>query len=603
MATKAAKNPWTKAQRAKLTAILRPNPNDPPDFIPTVAQAWAATGIDGAPPSKWTPEVERSLVERAWNGEARIDPVMHFLVATRGLEPAIAIVRRVLDPKGTRLGYGWFRRHLYVADEATFARVRALLTSTWHTLAFSTRASLAFTLSRDPSLGRGLVDALPKGPFDEFGRLMVAVGDAALARRIVGASRGKVQGFYDSFDLVEAYGGDAAPLLQGVLARFNGKDALRKPIEQALRLAVALAGQGVGAATAAPVASPVAATPVTSPVAAAPVTAAPVAAPVGAPAVATPAAATPIAAPVAASAEPPLPQEALYDFDEIALAGTFAKLDPRVIDLRLRARRLRKVGTPSRRTRALFAGAGASPELRRKAKERGIPVFGEAELEGLLATPLYRFRERFKAIVEDSLGYAAIHSWWIGAPATDAELAAAEASLGAPLDPALRAFYSQCNGVQLRADLEDPPDSGSHPTPKPRALPWNDVGSPYKGKLGQGTAGVVAILALDELVKTRGYGRNPIDAGRSERVKVGRRAVPMRTFLENMYLLDGWYDYYPVALFCDRERRSFEVMVGDDHGAVWDDPDAEGFEAYLESALDGSFMGRRHGRRRFRRAT
>ncbi|HEU4535855.1 MAG TPA: SMI1/KNR4 family protein [Polyangiaceae bacterium] len=296
-------------------------------------------------------------------------------------------------------------------------------------------------------------------------------------------------------------------------------------------------------------------------------------------------------------------EEASYNFQEVVVAGSFAKLAPDVIDTRLRVRRLRRAGTPTRLTRAFFAGAGAKPELLRKAQERGVPTFGEAELERLLATPFYRFRERFEAVVRGALDYT-LQAWWVGAPATEAELAAAEAALGAPLDPALRAFYSQCNGVQFRADLGKAKASGRGPAklPEPQALPWDVVGSPYGGKLGRGTGGVVAILALDELVKSRGYGRSPDSAGDGERVTVGRRAVPMRTFLENMYLLDGWYDYYPVALFCDRQRQSFEVVVGDDHGAVWNDPDAESFESYLESALASLFLERRHGKRTFRRA-
>lgn len=550
MATKAAKTPWTKAQRAKLTAILRPDPSDPPDFIPSAAQAWSATGFGGEPPAEWTPEVERSLVDRAWNSDAGIEPLVHFLVAARGLEPAIDILRRVRDPDGTVLGYTKFRRHLYAADEATFTRVRALLTSTWDALDFWTRLGRAFALSRDPGLARPLIEALPTEHYD-LGLLMVAVGDATLARRALEAWPGKLDSFAECFDLVEALGGDAVPLLQGVLDRFKGKAVFRKPVEQALKLAAALPGRSDGAG----------------------------------------------AVVVAAPTGPSLPDEASYDFEEVVVAGTFAKLDPDVIDLRLRARKLRRVATPSPRTRGFFAGAGAKAELRRKAEERGVPIFGEAELERLLATPLYRFRERFKAVVDQALAFT-VHSWWIGTPASEAEISAAEAALGVPLDPALRAFYSQCNGVQLRSDRSAAPG----PTPEPRALPWGTVGSPYAGEFGQGTAGVVAILALDELVKSRGYGRSPTDATSDERVKIGRRTVPMRTFLENMYLLDGWYDYYPVALFCDRERRSFAVVVGDDHGAVWDDPDVESVESYLESAIDRVFMERRHGKRQFRRS-
>lgn len=554
---KPAKTPWTKAQRSKLTAILQAHPNDPPDFVPTAAQAWSATGLGGEPPSVWTPALERSLIDRAWDGDADLDALVHFLVAARGLEVAIATIRRVRDPEGELLDYSWFRRHLQAADDGTFARVRELLTAKWDALGFSTRVGLAFTLSRDPSLARGLVEALPDDPF-HVGPLMVAVGDATLARRALEASSGKLLAFTECFDLVEALGGDAAPLLQGVLDRFDGKAVNRKPIEQALKLASALPRSE----------------------------------------------ATLAAAPVAKPTRPALPEEAIYEFDEVVVAGSFKDLDADVIDLRLRVRGLRRAGTPGPRTRGYFEGADANPALRGKAAARGVPIFGEADLERLLATPLYRFRERFAAMVAEALADSAytVHAWSIGAPATAAELAAAEAAIGAPLDPGLRAFYSQCNGVQLRADVAEPAGSGARQTLAARPLAWGTVGSPYTGELGGGTAGVVAILALDELIKTRGYGRDPASAGSDERVKIGRRALPMRTFLANMYLLDGWYDYYPVALVCDPQRGSFSVVVGDDHGAVWDDPDPESFERYLESALGASFWERPHGRRRFRRA-
>ena len=114
---------------------------------------------------------------------------------------------------------------------------------------------------------------------------------------------------------------------------------------------------------------------------------------------------------------------------------------------------------------------------------------------------------------------------------------------------------------------------------------------------------MVAILSLDELVKTRGYGRKPADVSPGAQVTIGRRKIPTRTFVENMVLLDGWYDYYPVALFHDRERHTFQVVIGDDHGAVWDDPSPESFESYLEAALGAGFIERARGKHRFRRTT
>ena len=76
----------------------------------------------------------------------------------------------------------------------------------------------------------------------------------------------------------------------------------------------------------------------------------------------------------------------------------------------------------------------------------------------LIATPLFRFRQDLTRVIErelDSPG-TSVTTWYVGPPATEAQLSAAEAAFGVPLDPALRAFYTQCDGAQFRCDDTQP---------------------------------------------------------------------------------------------------------------------------------------------------
>ena len=561
---KPAKTPWTKAQRGRLSAILHPSPNDPPDFILSAEDAWSRTGF-GKLPATWTKDLEKSVVERALRADTDVmTPLVAYFVATRGVEGALVAITDASDPERRFDGYGLFRRYVATLDDATFARVREWMLYRWDELPWMTKVSRAFVLSRDPSIARALFESSPEIP-SITGALMVAVGDPSLAARVLEASEGVAFALPESFDLVEAYGAAAEPLLAGVLERFAGKGASRKPVEDALKLARALAAS-----------SPAEGREPAKPIV------------------------------VAAKAGPSFPEEADYGLMDVVVAGSFHLPDD-IVRARLRARGLQDAAkTPSRSTKAYFEGAGAKPALREKAEKHKVPVFGEAELRQLIATPLFRFRERATEHIERELEspFSAVATWYVGPPATEAQLAAAEAALGVPLDPALRALYAQCNGLQLRYDSSFSASSAEVPKAEPQKLApekrsWGDVGTSI-GKLGNGTGGVVSILPLDELVRSRSFGADPSE-GRGRTVQLGKRKVDLERFRENLYVFDFWYDFYPVALHVDRERGAYEIVIGDDHGAVWDDPDVESVETYLERVAETFGAERAHGKRFFQR--
>jgi len=64
---------------------------------------------------------------------------------------------------------------------------------------------------------------------------------------------------------------------------------------------------------------------------------------------------------------------------------------------------------------------------------------------------MIRIREAFDACISELQAHSqiAITHRWLGARATDEELARVEAAMG-PLPSDVRAFYKQCNGAQLR---------------------------------------------------------------------------------------------------------------------------------------------------------
>ncbi|MCB9614618.1 MAG: hypothetical protein H6721_02960 [Sandaracinus sp.] len=542
---KAPKNPWTKAQRAQLSAILHPNPNDPPDFLPTAEVAWAKTGFEM--PAEWNEDADRDVIERAQDATDDVSTALtDYFVASRGLEAALATYTCMFER--SNLGFDDFRKHCYAADEATFARVRTWLTEDWDDLSFGTKVARAFVLSRDPSVAASLIDPMPEWSFVS-GAALVAVGDPTLAAKILGASPAKAWGIREVFDLVEMYGGAAQPLIAELLARFEGKAAGRKPFEQAMKLAAALAESSDAPAVALEV--------------------------------------------PAAVAGPTLPEEADYKGIQAVVAGKF-DLPDELVRARLAARGIwTSAKTPAKQSAAYFEGEGAKPDLRAKAEKHGVPIFGPAEVATLLATPLFRFRERIEARIRSELdGVLDVATWYVGEPADAARLDAAEKTLGV-LDPTLRALYAQCDGLQLRSDWSK---ELTRQKLEPTLRSWGDVGDSSGGELGRGSASTLAILPLNELLESQSFFGDPKD-GRGREVQIGRRRVDLEYFLRNAYLFDFWYDYYPVALFVDRERGESWVVFGDDHGAVWDDPDAQSVESYLERLSVHGLGGRSRGKR------
>jgi hypothetical protein len=128
-------------------------------------------------------------------------------------------------------GLDWLRRHSDGAD-ATALR--------------GERAEVAFVLARDPSLAHELVrEALADSHYTHYGSLFGSITDLALARAFVDryAMVLDLDGALVALDVVEAFGRDAAEMMDKILAARGGRKPTLKPfyksrLEAARKLAL-----------------------------------------------------------------------------------------------------------------------------------------------------------------------------------------------------------------------------------------------------------------------------------------------------------------------------------------------------------------------------
>jgi hypothetical protein len=210
-------------------------------------------------------------------------------------------------------------------------------------------------------------------------------------------------------------------------------------------------------------------------------------------------------------------------------------------------------------------------------------------------SPLSNYRTRFEKMVERLRAHPdiALLNFHMAEPVSAATLASVKKKLTVPLDPAIAAFYRQCDGLSLRWI------SKRHPDYEPkrmkfssRRLSWRDV-----VKTDGEEDGCVCILPLEQaLVKMDWKGRINFDTDTDEDpVEFGRQSYGSATFNRAVRPFD-WFNFYNMMGFLLLPgSASLPVVMGSDHGVCWTDSRTTDFASYLETVLAhyGSVMARR----------
>jgi uncharacterized protein YjbI with pentapeptide repeats len=179
--------------------------------------------------------------------------------------------------------------------------------------------------------------------------------------------------------------------------------------------------------------------------------------------------------------------------------------------------------------------------------------------------------ERMNAMVDELRAHEGIvvHHFVVGEPASEQELLDAEASLGWPLPPALRAFYAAHNGIALAWGFEDAEEE----VPEPFEFP--DYGTP---------PGMVNLLPVGDAWSKSWEADshvNEVDDSLQEKLF---GAVPDPLPPVGAVVVDNYSKWSHGDLVLGGPDGGL-MIVSSDHGAEMDSSDGLPFDAYLEMIL------------------
>jgi hypothetical protein len=280
----------------------------------------------------------------------------------------------------------------------------------------------------------------------------------------------------------------------------------------------------------------------------------------------------------------------------IAVTGTFSFADRDLMETRINSQGA--IFTGNKTFDILLVGSKPTAHKVTAAKAKNVTIIKEEEANKLFGTPLASYVSRLVEVVKKTCeaNKARLLYKYIGEPATEKEITEVEAKLGFPLDPALRAFYQQANGISLgyrgpvKGETKEPPqkeplDINFFLDSVSREPVWQAKPGTYK------FAATMNIPKLQDLFKGNNFtGMLVQDAG-SDKLKIGRKTYAAKDFYSNLFLFDGIYGYQPVFIHVDKKQT--QVVVGHDHGVCFTDVPPSGVEAYLESAITERLMYRR----------
>lgn len=231
---------------------------------------------------------------------------------------------------------------------------------------------------------------------------------------------------------------------------------------------------------------------------------------------------------------------------------------------------------------------GAFDDCIRAARERGALIAEGDVASEVVGAPLFveRLTGRLKNMGQKNDKNRALKYWHVGEPATPAALAAAEARIGMPLDPALRRLYEQANGLTFGYRSFQKRDKIADRVVTRVPGPYTSelfLGPSYAHDLWDGEPGTVTACTLNippiEELFTR---HRLLDVVSNGPVKVGSKTCAAEEASKRLFLFDAHNAYSPVFLYLDREANTMELVVGSDYGVSFGDFPSCSVGTYLD---------------------
>ncbi len=232
-------------------------------------------------------------------------------------------------------------------------------------------------------------------------------------------------------------------------------------------------------------------------------------------------------------------------------------------------------GEAGRSTGLLDMAEAVSPPLAR------VPVDARpcaAILAGMLERYVQRFTASVKALGADRRVRIVKLQTFPGLKPK--EIKAWEASRGLSLDPALRAFYGQTNGLMLRWILEEADEQRAWV----ERVPAEETGWDYAVGDYPQDQGVVLLRPLDELTAPGFWAEGELEDEFPEEIAIDRVTMTEGEQRQRVLAWDLW-SYSSFATLLPRADGPWVVLHGSDHGATFFDDRPTDVETYLEFVL------------------
>jgi hypothetical protein len=191
---------------------------------------------------------------------------------------------------------------------------------------------------------------------------------------------------------------------------------------------------------------------------------------------------------------------------------------------------------------------------------------------------LARFRAAVEALAAEPL--VKVIRFSPGAACSAKKIAAWEKARGLRLDPALRAFYQQCDGLMLRWIREDDEDQRASLERTPAAeMTWDYLLGDYSQDQGR-----ALIRPLDELTPEGFWceGDDPDDY--QDVTEIDGHSLATAELRKRALSFD-LFSYSTFAVLLPRPDAPWIVLHGSDHGVCFDDDPPVDVETYLELVL------------------
>jgi BRCT domain type II-containing protein len=274
----------------------------------------------------------------------------------------------------------------------------------------------------------------------------------------------------------------------------------------------------------------------------------------------------------------------------VVVTGKFVKLSRKDIEGILVASGCTVTGSVSRKTDLLVVGEDAGSKLG-AASSLGIQILNEEEFMALLGEkleaalvlegPLGDWLSRFKKVADQLMKHPGVRvqNLSVNAGVTDAEIAMVEAAIGAKIAPAIVNLYRQANGLSLRW-ISKQQIEAQELEADDETLKYQSGTKQYPSDNGTET-GCICLLPLKKVFLKSYQSWEGI-------FEFDEEDATIRIF--------DYYNFFHMAALQTRVNPGDpEVVIGDDHGALFEDS-ALTFEQYMENALSNYFIGSRSKR-------